>query len=314
MAHKIKLYMFNGSAPSMTVRLMLEHKGIDHTSRHLLVGPHALGMLARGFVTMTVPALTIDGRRIQGSREISRALDELFPQPALFPADPKRRQAVQEAERWGEDLQDATRRLVLCASRLEPRTFSSVYRHANPLMRPAQRMSRGLVIYLANAVHRATDRACDDDLAALPACLDTIDAWIAEDLLNGPELNAADFQIAPNISLLRCFEDLAPLIEGRPAARLAQRVAPDFPAEIGAVLPPTWLTPICTASSAAMPQPGPIGPGDAPRTSGYVEQRTATVLPHPHHLRSGDALPTAPARPYDSGAGRGRSGAGVSVG
>ncbi|HEV2775580.1 MAG TPA: glutathione S-transferase family protein, partial [Solirubrobacteraceae bacterium] len=230
--HKVKLYMFSGSGPSLTARLMLEHKGIDHKAVHLIIGPHAFGMLGRGFETMTVPALKIDGRRVQGSLEISRALDELVPQPPLFPADPQRRQAVEAAEEWGEELQDAARRLVLCASRRDGRAFLSVYRHANPLMRPSQRLSRRLVTRLATAAHRATDRAGERDLAALPARLDRIDAWIEEGVLGGSELNAADFQIAPSIALLLRFEDLAPFVEGRPAARLAQRVAPEFPGQI----------------------------------------------------------------------------------
>jgi glutathione S-transferase len=281
MTPKIKLYMFNGSAPSVTARLMLEHKAIGHKRVHLLVGPHAFGMLGRGFVTMTVPALKIDGRRIQGSREISRALDELMPQPALFPADPSRRQAVEAAERWGENFQDAIRRLVLYASRQQPRTFSSIYRHANPLMRPMQRVTRALVIRLASAGHRATDRAAQEDLAALPACLDKIDAWIENGVLGGPELNAADFQIAPNISLLQRFDDLAGLIEGRPAARLADRLALDFPGEIGPVLPPQWLASIHGASSTTRVA-GPMGTDDALRAIGYDEQQIASVL-HPSH-------------------------------
>ncbi|MDQ3677635.1 MAG: glutathione S-transferase N-terminal domain-containing protein [Actinomycetota bacterium] len=277
MARKIKLYMFNGSAPSMTARLMLEHKGIDYKPVHLLVGPHAFGLLGRGYVTMTVPALKIDGRRVQGSREISRALDELAPRAPLFGADPERRQAVEQAERWGEELQDTVRRLLLCASRRDRSAFSSVYRHANPLMRPAQRVSRGLVIKLASAGHRATDRAGEEDVAALPARLDQIDAWIEQGLLNGSECNAADFQIAPNLSLLMCFEDLASLVEGRPAARLAQRLAPEFPGEIRAVLPPAWLAPLGAAGREA-PQSGPMGTDDVLRAIGYDEQRIATVL------------------------------------
>jgi glutathione S-transferase len=243
--------MFSGSAPSLTARLMLEHKGIDHKTVHVMVGPHAFGMLGRGFETMTVPALKIDGRRVQGSREISRALDELVPQPPLFPADPQRRKWVQGAEEWGEELQDAVRRLVLCAARRDPQAFSSVYRHANPVMRPAQRVSRQLVTRLATAGHRATDRAGERDLAALPARLDQIDAWIAQGLLDSAELNAADFQIAPNIAVLLRFEDLAPFIEGRPAARLAQRVAPDFPGQIPAVLPSAWLSPLRARGATA---------------------------------------------------------------
>ena len=251
MAPKVKLYMFNGSAPSLTARLMLEYKGIEHKAVHLMVGPHAFGMLGRGFQTMTVPALKIDGRRVQGSREISRALDELAPQPPLFPADPAGRRAVEDAEEWGEELQDAARRIGLCAAQREPRSFASIYRHPNPLLRPAQRVSRPLVIRLATAGHRATDRAVERDLAALPARLDQIDAWIAQGLLDGAELNAADFQIAPNVALLLRFEDLAPYVEGRPAARLAQRLAPEFPGDIPPILPPAWLEPLRGDRSAS---------------------------------------------------------------
>lgn len=229
MARTVKLYMFNGSAPSLTARLMLKHKGIDHKAVHVMLGPHAFGMLGRGFETMTVPALKIDGRRVQGSLEISRVLDELVPQPPLFPLDPERRRAVEEAEEWGEELQDEARRLVLCAARRDRQAFLSVYSHSNPLMRPAQRVTCGFVTRLATAGHRATDRAGERDLAALPARLDQVDAWIAEGLLDSAELNAADFQIAPNLALLLRFEDLAPYLEDRPAARLAQRLAPEFP-------------------------------------------------------------------------------------
>lgn len=124
-------------------------------------------------------------------------------------------------------------------------------------MRPAQRVSRGLVLRLATAGHRATDRAGEEDVAALPARLDRIDAWIEDGLLNGAELNAAAFQIAPTIALLERFADLAPCIEGRPAARLAQRVAPDFPGAIDRVLPAAWLASL-SASASQAPESGPM--------------------------------------------------------
>ncbi len=278
MARKVKLYMFTGSAPSMSARLMLEHKGIEHKAKHLMVGPHAFGMLGRGYETMTVPALKLDGRRVQGSREISRALDEFAPQARLFPAEPERRQAVEQAERWGEEFQDLVRRLVLCASRRDPAAFTSIYQHARALMRPAGRMSRGLTIRLASAGHRATDRAGEEDLAALPSRLDQIDAWIDSGLLDGPELNAADFQIAPNVALLMRFADLAPFVRARPAARLAERVAPDFPGEIGAVLPASWLAPLGPPAGGASQPSDLMGPGDVLRAIGYDEGRISSAL------------------------------------
>jgi len=216
-----------------------------------MVGPHAFGMLGRGFAGMTVPALKIDGRRVQGSREISRALEEVVPEPPLFGSEPQRRRRIEQAERRGEELHDAVRRLVLCAAQRDPSAFDVVYRHPRVLMRLPQRATRGLVTRLASAGHRATDRNCEDALAALPGRLDEIDAWIVEGLLDGAELNAADFQIAPSIAILLRFEQLAPFIDGRPAARLARRVVPDFPGSVPAVLPPAWLASLRGEGDAA---------------------------------------------------------------
>ena len=80
------LYGLEPSHPSHAARLMLERKGIDHK---MVVDP-ARACTRRdprplGFRGGTVPALKIDGRRIQGSREISRALDEIQPSRGCSP-------------------------------------------------------------------------------------------------------------------------------------------------------------------------------------------------------------------------------------
>src|SRR4051794_24188277 len=107
-----RLYSMKVSHPSVAVHLMLERKGIDHRIRQLPPGLHPLGVRLAGFPGNTVPALAIDGSRIQGSTSISRALDELVPEPPLFPHDPEHRRAVEEAEAWGEsELQPVPRRM-----------------------------------------------------------------------------------------------------------------------------------------------------------------------------------------------------------
>ena len=243
---KVKLYMFSGSNAVLTAQLMLEHKCItDYKRVNMPPGAHALIMLATGFETMTVPAIKVDGRRIQGTRNISRALDELVPEPRLFPTDPERRRAVEEAERWGEQLQDATRRVFYCLARRDHRAFASFMTAGRSFpMRFMLRTAAPAIVRLAGAYHRATEAAGQADVAALPARLDQIDAWIEEGLLNGTELNAADFQIAVNLSAMLRSEDARPFIEGRPAAGLARRVAPTYPGHIGAVLPAEWLEPL----------------------------------------------------------------------
>ena len=93
---RTKLYAVSLSHPCHAVRLMLERKGIDHEVADLLPGFHPLLVRAAGFRGGTVPALRIDGRRIQGSLRISRVLDELCPEPPLFPAEPGPRRTSRE--------------------------------------------------------------------------------------------------------------------------------------------------------------------------------------------------------------------------
>src|SRR4051794_3915898 len=107
------LFVVPGSHPSMTGRLMLEHKGIPYRRVDLIAGLHKPILRTVGFRDTTVPALRLDGRRIQGSTTISRELDALAGGQPLFPSDASRRAAVEEAERWGEAvLQPVPRRLT----------------------------------------------------------------------------------------------------------------------------------------------------------------------------------------------------------
>lgn len=252
---KVKLYMFPGSNSVLTARLMLDHKRIDYALVKLPPGPHAFIMLALGFESMGVPAIKFDGRRVQGTRSISRALDELVPARPLFPQDPVLRKAVEDAERWGEGLQNATRRIFYAAARRDRRAFLNVMVQDRSLpMRVFLRVGSGPIIRLASGAHRATEDAAREDVTLLPERLDQIDAWIAEGRIGGTELNAADFQIGANVALLMSSEDLAPLIEGRPAAALGRRVVPDYGGHLGRILPSEWL-PAPEPSPRQAPEP-----------------------------------------------------------
>jgi glutathione S-transferase len=242
---KLKLYMFPGSNSVMTGRLMLEHKGVDYQEVKLMPGPHAFIMLGLGFETMGVPAIKFEGRRVQGTRWIARYLDELVPARPLFPADPAARKAVQDAERWGEEFQNATRRIFYFIARRDHQAFASLMTpRRSPPMRVALRIGRPLIVRLASGAHRASDAAGREDLELLGERLDQIDAWIEQGILNGPELNAADFQIAPNVSGLLLSDDLAPYIRDRPAAAFARRVAPGYAGHLAAAIPADALAPL----------------------------------------------------------------------
>ena len=250
-AVKARLYAVPGSHPSWAVRLMLDRKRLDHSRVDLIAVLHRPILRALRFPAATVPALTIDGRRIQGSREIARALDELRPEPPLFPRDPARRAAVEDAERWGDQvLQSPARRIVWNAIARDRSSIASFLEGAR-LGVPAGVAVRTAppVIWAASRYNRSTDEAVRADLAALPTILDRVDGWIADGVIGGDEPNAADFQIATSVRLLMCLDDLRPAIEARPAGRLANRLVPGFPGRIRPVLPPAWLEPLTPSGS-----------------------------------------------------------------
>jgi glutathione S-transferase len=91
------------SHPSMAAALMLERKGIEYETTWLMLPLTGPALRLRGFPRRTVPALRLDGRKIQGSRAISDALEELKAEPPLFPRDETFRCEVEVAERWDSD-------------------------------------------------------------------------------------------------------------------------------------------------------------------------------------------------------------------
>ncbi len=244
------LYVIAGSHACRTAMLMLERKGIAYRTVELPTGLHPWLVRALGFAghrkpirtvegrthpTLalldrggTVPALRIDGQRVQTNREIARFLERSHPTPALFPAEPARLDAVLEAERWGDEvLQMAARRLVLAAS---SRGLDGLLHEggAGPLgaLLASNRTARVMASRSAGVVFRAGEDEVSQ-LAELRGMLDRIDAWIAAGVLDGAEPNVADFTIAPSLALLSYRHDLRADIDARPAGRLLARLVPE---------------------------------------------------------------------------------------
>ena len=238
-----RLYVIPASHPSVAAELMLQHKGVSYKRTDLLPVISKLVLRAVGFPGITVPALKIDGQRIQGSREIARELDRLAPEPPLFPADPGKRVAVEEAERWGDEvLQPPMRQILWWAIKRDKaplRSYSEGAKLGIPISLALK--TAAPIVALSARFNEADDEHVRRGLAEMPAMLDRVDAWIAEGVLGGAQLNAADFQIAPSLALAMTLDDLRPAIENRPAGELAKRVAPDYPGKTPKVLPPAWL-------------------------------------------------------------------------
>jgi glutathione S-transferase len=253
-----KLYVILGSHACRTGMLMLAHKRIQYQLMELPTGLHPFVLRLRGFagnpapfrrvgdrrprmlVTAdrmgTVPALLIDGQRVKGNRDIARFLEELRPDPPLFPADPDRRQAVEEAERWGDEVfQMTARRLALTSLLHGPDAL--IERGGDgrlgPLLFRRESLRRVSARFIGRFVFAADERADAEMLEALPGMLDRIDGWVEAGVLNADELNAADFMITPSLALLTYRRDLRAEIEPRPAFRLIDRILPE-PAAVAA--------------------------------------------------------------------------------
>ncbi len=246
------LYVIRGSHACRASMLMLDRKGIAYRTVTLPTGAHPMLVRALGFPGHREPIRSVDGRahgrlalldrmgtvpalrcgseRVQTNRAIARWLDRVRPRPPLFPADPKHLEAVEEAEAWGDEtFQMAARRLALSGSL---HGLATLRDHGNdgrlgPLLAKRER-ARALNGKLAAGVFKAGSEEAERRLLAeLPAMLDRIDAWIAEGVLDGQELNAADFLIAPSLALIAYRLDLRPQIEARPAGAWLQRVLPE---------------------------------------------------------------------------------------
>ena len=238
------LYAVYTSHPAHTARLMLEHKGIEHKVVNLVPGFHAAAVRALGFRNGTVPAVRLEGRRIQGTRAIARALDEAQPEPALFPADPQARIRVEQAELWGDEvLQPVPRRIGGWVFANRPGMRTRLAREAGL---PAPRLlgSAGWPVtwYNARKVGANDTEQVRKTIEMLPAVLDHVDELLSEGTIGGEQRNAADFQIGTSIRLLMTFADLAPALGGRRAARFATELMPDYPTGVPAgLVPQGWL-------------------------------------------------------------------------
>lgn len=248
-----RLYVIPGSHPSVAVQLMLEHKGIPYKRKDLMPVVSKGVLRAVGFPGVTVPALKIEGKKIQGSRPIARELDRLRPEPPLFPADPEKRAAVEEAERFGdEELQHPIRQLLWWGFKHDRYPMAS-YSEGAKLGVPIGLAVKtgGPLVALSARFNEASDENARAALAKLPGLLDKVDAWVESGVLNGRQLNAADFQIAPSIGLAMTLDDLRPAIENRPAAALAKRLVPNYPGKMPPILPAEWLAPLRGEPTAA---------------------------------------------------------------
>lgn len=237
---RLTLHVLPPSHPCMTAEAALRRKGLGYERVVLVPGAHNDEMeRLYGAGRRTVPGLLVDGEAVHGSVAILARLEELAPDPTLYPeliAD-----AVREAERWGDGgLQDLGRRLPWAALHFRPEA-AGTFAGGEPLD-PAGTDVAIRVIRATWRYHRISAARLADDLAGLPAMLDHVDALARDGVIGGDEPNAADLQIGATLRVLLTVGDLRPLLDGRPGADVARRWFPDYPGEVPAgAYPRGWV-------------------------------------------------------------------------
>jgi glutathione S-transferase len=246
----VVLYWMSISHPSQMARKMLDLKGVEYELVNVVPLNQRIHLRLAGFRGGTVPALKLDGQRIQGSRQIARVLDERWPEPPLFPADPDLRARVEEAERWGEErLQPIPRRLFRYGVARSDELRQWVVRNQRlPIPGLTVQAIRPALEWYVRTVEadgrRATEATVRADLAALPALLDRVDRLLADGTLALDPPNAATLQILASVNLMGRYADLAELVDAHACAQPARDLFPHYHAELPSFLSSTWLEPV----------------------------------------------------------------------
>jgi len=237
---RIVVHLLPPSHPCATVEAALKLKGLEYERVELQAGRHPEEMeRLYGEGHRTVPGAMFGDEPVHGSVAILERLEQLAPEPALYPD--ALGDAVAEAERWGdEELQDLGRRLPWGALHFRPESMGT-FGGAGALDPPGTDFAMRY-IHASWKYHKITAVRLAEDLAGLPEKLDRIDGYVADGILAGEEPNAADLQIGATLSVLLTVGDVQPMIEARPAVQVARKWFDDRPGLVPAgAFPAGWV-------------------------------------------------------------------------
>ena len=237
---QLTLHVLPPSHPSRAAEAALAIKGVEYERVELEGGEHTARMQELyGEGRTTVPGLMVGDEPVHGSRAIMARLEELIPEPPLYPAEIA--EEVREAERWGdEELQDLGRRLPWGALHFRPEALGT-FGGSGPLD-PAGTDFAMRYVRATWKYHGISAERLAADLDGLSAKLDHVEGLAAAGTIGGASPNAADLQIGSTVRVLLTIGDLKPLLAGRVAERIAMTHFPDYPGAIPAgALPEGWV-------------------------------------------------------------------------
>jgi glutathione S-transferase len=170
----VELWQFRLSMYPEKARWALDYKGIPHVRHSLLPGPH-IAMLVPRFRQKALPILTQGDIVVKGSAAVIDYLEQTFPEPSLYPADPSLRTRALELQTWFDDAGAHVRRAYFrdflpanayvadLFSTGQPALVRLLYRTAFPATRMVMKLDMMI-----------TDRGADEGLRRTQEALDIV--------------------------------------------------------------------------------------------------------------------------------------------
>ena len=197
------LWQIEISHYSEKVRWALEYKGVDHVRRSPFPGMHIpIALWLSSGEAKTFPILQLDGRTIADSTAAIAALEELVPEPALYPADPdQRRRALALEDYFDEELGPHARLLPFHELIGDPDLFAELAAQSvpGPLGKATSFVGAYARGYTRVRWGAGSDRAAEEARTGIVAAMDRLEAELETnggEYLVGESFGVADLTAA----------------------------------------------------------------------------------------------------------------------
>lgn len=208
---------------SEKARWALAYKDVEHKRRAPLPGAHIpIALLLTRGTHKTFPIIQLEGQTIGDSTDVIAALEDRFPEPPLYPADPEqRRRALELEDFFDEELGPHVRLLGFHALRNDPERFKALMERAAP--GPLRKVAGPSAAY-ARFYSNLRFGVADPQAAALArtkilAALDRLEVELGEsEYLIGDTFTVADLTAAALLNPI-VLPDQGPIPNDQPPAR-----------------------------------------------------------------------------------------------
>jgi glutathione S-transferase len=168
----LELWQFRVSMYPEKVRWALDYKGLPHIRHSLMPGPHAAQMLLIAGQKQ-MPVLRHGETLVKGSASVIDYLEQRYPDPALYPADPELRRRAIELQTWFDEIGSSIRRAFFheflsetqyaanLFSQGYPESVRTLYRAAFPMTRAIMKLDMKITKKGAADGYRRTREALD---------------------------------------------------------------------------------------------------------------------------------------------------------